>query len=247
MIVNYTEKGWEVITQRSHGSLACQLAFHWKASEHPERWVETLLAIAEHDDAEVELGGEQLLTEAGGPLNFSMKQFDRQHCEQLAMLTITKSRYIALLVSMHMDFLYRKEEKENAEVHAFLVQQRSLQQSWRKELGLTKTESQRIYHLLEWCDAFSLLLCQRQLQPEKRTMEISKGPDKRMYTVNQLQEGLLQVHPWPFEVNAFTVSFESRMLHQLQFESAAAFRQAFIEAAVIENRFTITKQGGSIK
>ena len=56
MIANYTENGWQVVTQRAHGILAAQFAYHWKKSERPDRWVETLLAIAEHDDAEVELG-----------------------------------------------------------------------------------------------------------------------------------------------------------------------------------------------
>src|SRR3954469_25116193 len=112
MIVNYTQSGWEVITQRAHGLVAAQVAMHWKMKERPERWLETLMAIAEHDDAEVELDGENLLTEAGGPLNFSMKGFDGQHCREMAMLTITKSRYIALPVSMHLEFLHRKQAKE---------------------------------------------------------------------------------------------------------------------------------------
>jgi hypothetical protein len=75
MIVNYTPDGWEVITQRSHGLLAMQLGMEWKQAARPQRWAETLLAIAEHDDAEVELDGEHLLTPRGGPLNFDMKQF----------------------------------------------------------------------------------------------------------------------------------------------------------------------------
>jgi hypothetical protein len=55
MIVNYTEAGWEVITQRAHGLLAAQIAGQWKHIVRTGRWTETLLAIAEHDDAQVEL------------------------------------------------------------------------------------------------------------------------------------------------------------------------------------------------
>lgn len=241
MIVNYTERGWEVITQRAHGLLASQLAFHWKASERPDRWMETLLAIAEHDDAEVELGGENLLTTAGGPLNFSMKNFDLKHCQDLALLTQTKSRYIALLVSMHMEFLYKKEEAVNKEAHRFLGEQRQLQAKWLKELTIKKQEAQRIYHLLEWCDAFSLLLCQRQIQPEKRGIEISTGPDRKAYSLFQTSDGLLCVTPWPFETDHFTVCFESRQIGQLQFDSSAAFRKAFIDAPVIDNSYLIAK------
>ncbi len=36
MIVNYTEIGWEIILQRAHGSLAAQIAAHWKKEERPK-------------------------------------------------------------------------------------------------------------------------------------------------------------------------------------------------------------------
>ncbi len=247
MIVNYQQTGWEVITQRAHGIVAAQVAMHWKAQERPERWLETLLAIAEHDDAEVELDGENLLTETGGPLNFSMKHFEKQHVEELAMLTLTKSRYIALLVSMHMEFLYRAEEKENKEAHDFLEQQRRLQSAWLQQLGMDRKEAERIYYLLEWCDAFSLLLCRQLIQPEKRAIEISTGADGMSYHLLEIDSGILTVDPWPFEVNTFTVSYESRKINQLKFEDSAEFRNAFKTAEVIETRWTVTRKKGKVK
>ena len=247
MIVNYIETGWEVITQRAHGIAAVQVAMHWKASERPERWMETLLAIAEHDDAEVELDGENLLTETGGPLNFAMRRFEHEHSHRLSMFTITKSRYIALLVSIHMEFLYRKEEKDNVEVHTFLEKQRALQSNWREQWGIEKAEADRIYYLLEWCDAFSLLLCQRQLPPEKRGIEISTGPDGVVYLLYEIESNVLTVEPWPFEIDALTVSFESREIKQLKFESSAEFRDAFINAPVKDNVWRIVKKPGKVR
>lgn len=247
MIVNYKETGWEVITQRAHGIVAAQLAMHWKAKDRPKRWMETLLAIAEHDDAEVELDGENLLTEAGGPLNFSMKVFELEHAQKLAMLSVTKSRYIALLASLHMDFLYRKEENDRKEVHEFLEQQRALQTQWQEQLGIGRKEAERIYYLLEWCDAFSLLLCQQLLQPEKRGIEISTGPDGEEYQLFEIEAGVLTVDPWPFEVDRFDVCCESREINQLKFESSAEFRNAFIKADVKENVWQITKKPGKVK
>ncbi|MEJ7739657.1 MAG: DUF3891 family protein [Chitinophagaceae bacterium] len=247
MIVNYTANGWEIITQRAHGILAAQVASHWNPKRRPGRWMETLLAIAEHDDAEVELDGETLLTASGGPLNFSMKQFDLPHCEKLAMLTLTKSRYISLLTSLHMDFLYRKEEHDNKAARAFLQEQRKLQTDLRKALGMEESEMKRIYYLLEWCDAFSLILCQRQVQPEKRSIEVSTGPDQVTYHLLQTGEKELTVDPWPFDINTFTVYFESRLIQQLQFEDAAAFREAFVKAAVMETTWEIVKKSSNIK
>lgn len=247
MIVNYKETGWEVVTQRAHGIVAAQVAMHWKAKERPTRWLETLLAIAEHDDAEVELDGENLITDTGGPLNFSMKLFDLEHCEKLAMLTITKSRYIALLASMHMDFLHRGEEKDNSEARRFLEHQRALQAQWREALGIDKKEAERIYYLLEWCDAFSLLLCRQQVQPEKRGIEISTGPDGIVYQLFEVEEGVLTVEPWPFESNTFSVAFESREIQQLKFESSSEFRSAFIHAPVKETVWKLAKKRGPVR
>ena len=208
MIVSYKEEGWQIITQRSHGILAAQLAMHWRTKDRPERWTETVLAIAEHDDAEAELDGENLLTPTGGPLNFDMKTFELEHCQKLSMLTRLKSKLIALLTSVHTVFLYGEEETTNAEAKAFLTEQKALQEQWRKELGMERPEVMRLYDLLEWCDACSLLICQGQQQPEKRKLEISTGPDKKMYHLTQVDEKTLTVEPWPFEAKTFTVSFE---------------------------------------
>lgn len=241
MIVNYTKEGWEIITQRAHGILAAQLGMNWKLKERPERWMETLLAIAEHDDAEVELEEDDLLTGQGGPLNFAMKSFDLQHCERLSRFSITKSRYIALLSSMHMEFLYKKEEKKNSEAREFLKKQRLLQEEWLRELKLKKEDVEKTYSFLEWCDAFSLLICQKQLQPEKRSIEISQGPDGNQYQLYQVDDKKLTINPWPFELSAFTVYYESRLISQLQFKDSAEFRDAFHKAKVSEIVWEIVK------
>ena len=44
MIVNYTDRGWEIISQRAHGLLAAQAAMAWRVKDRPERWTETVLS-----------------------------------------------------------------------------------------------------------------------------------------------------------------------------------------------------------
>lgn len=247
MIVNYKDTGWEIITQRAHGIVAAQVAMHWKAKDRPKRWLETLLAIAEHDDAEVELEKDDLVTETGGPVNFAMKKFELLHCQHQEALTISKSRYIALLVSMHMDFLYRKDEPENKEVRDFLAKQRELQAVWRKDLGISEAEARQIYYLLEWCDALSLILCRQQVQPECRAIEISTGPDGVVYNLTQDESGKLHIDPWPFEPNDFTIYYDSRNISQLKFKDAADFRDAFLKAPVTEVIWEVAKKPGKVK
>ncbi len=232
MIVIYKKKGWQIITQRAHGILAAMLASEWKIADRPERWLETLLAIAEHDDAEVELDGENLLSSTGGPLNFNMKEFDLAHYEKLTLLTITKNRYISLLISMHIEFLNRDVAKTNSQAKSLLREHKKLRKKWMKELQLTEMEVLKIYDLVEWCDACSLLLCQDLVPPEKRKLEISTGPDKRMYYLAKVGEQQLTVTPWPFEKEKFSINFEWRNIHQLEFKSSAEFRKEFLKAKV---------------
>ncbi|MEO9005324.1 MAG: DUF3891 family protein [Ginsengibacter sp.] len=242
MIVTYKEDGWYVVTQRSHGILAAQLGANWRVKDRPERWTETILAIAEHDDAEVELDGENLLTPTGGPLNFDMNVFDLAHYEKLSMLTLTKNQYIALLTSLHIEFLNREAAENNIECKNFLKEQATLREDWRKALHITEAESLRIYDLMEWCDAFSLLLCQWHLPPEERKLEISTGPDKKMYYLIQIDDDTITVDPWPFEAKSFTISFEYRIIKQLQFASSAEFRKVFLKAPVKEQIWKVSKQ-----
>ncbi|HEY5464044.1 MAG TPA: DUF3891 family protein [Hanamia sp.] len=247
MIVNYTKKGWQVVTQRAHGILAAQLAAEWKISERPGRWMDTLLAIAEHDDAEEELDGQNLLTRGGGPLNFNMKEFDQAYYEKLSLLTITKNRYIALLISLHIEFLCRKEAETNIKAKSFLKEQGILRQKWMHELNLKEKEVLRIYDLLEWCDACSLLLCQDLVQPEKRKLEISTGPNKKPYFVLQAGDQKLTVTPWPFETAKFVVRFEWRLMDQLQFTSSAEFRKEFLKAEVTETTWEVVRKAATKK
>jgi len=239
MIVNYTAFGWEVITQRAHGLLAAQVAAQWKHSIRTERWIETLLAIAEHDDAQVELERGNLLTAQGGPVDFKMKAFEQHHCSQTMDFALSKSRYIALLCSMHLGFIYGKECADNPDAAKFIKEQHAFQKQWRKELNLSVSETKRDYRLLEWCDSLSLLLCQHDNQPEARSVEISNGPEDRQYQLIQPGPGILTVEPWPFEQDHFEIYFEVRLIPQLEFKSTEQFRSAFRQAKVSEKRWVL--------
>jgi len=95
---------------------------------------------------------------------------------------------------------------------------------------------------MEWCDALSLLLCQGNLPPEKRKLEISTGPDKKMYYLVQIDSETLTVQPWPFETMKFQLSYEYRIIKQLDFSSSADFRKAFLKAPVKEQIWNLSKQ-----
>jgi hypothetical protein len=112
---------------------------------------------------------------------------------------------------------------------------------------MSKEEAEKIYALMEWCDACSLLICQKQLPPEQRAVEISHGPDKVKYRLYQLTEDQLTLEPWPFEVASFTVQYESRTINRLQFKTSEEFRQAFLEAPVRDTVWQVVKRKTPVK
>jgi len=228
MIVNYTESGWQIITQRSHGLLAAQICAHWRKDKQPRRWVETLVAAAEHDDVYDEWENEDLLNESGGPVNFKQTGFNLELSERLIGMAETKSAYIALLISRHIQFVHGEDPKSKG----FISDLRKRERDWLKAAGVSRKEVDLAYELVEFCDAFSLLICQGLVQPEGRKIEISKGPDGRAYEMYASGEGLV-VEPWPFERSSFDVSWECRTVSQLSFTGVAEFREQVAKADVI--------------
>jgi len=242
MIVNYKENGWEITTQRAHGVLAAQLASHWRKADRDKRWVETLVAIADHDDAQVELQRDDLLTATGGPVNFKMREFKLEHGQRTMEFSISKSRYIALLCSMHLTFIAGEPKEWDKKMKQFFADQKQCRALWLKELKLTNAEAQYNYDLLEWCDALSLLICQHDNQPEARAVEISRGPDDKPYQLIQTSIGELTVDPWPFEKRQFTVFYENRLINKLAFKDCFEFKQCFEEAQVNETSWKLVKK-----
>ncbi|MBW8684627.1 DUF3891 family protein [Chitinophaga rhizophila] len=228
MIVNYTNNGWEVITQRAHGMLAAAIAYNWNDSVKTNRWLETLMAIAEHDDGQTELDGMDLLTPSGGPVDFKMREITIDHCVNTINIALSKSVYIALLCSMHLQFICG--EHPEADVISFLKEQQQVRAQWRRLLKMTTKDADRDYALLEWCDALSLLLCQRENQPEHRAVDISLGPDNKNYQLIQKDADTLTVKPWPFKPAVFQLSYEKRLMKDLSYKDAEQFKTAFLNA-----------------
>jgi hypothetical protein len=235
MIVNYTEKGWQIILQRSHGLLAAQICAHWKKDNQPGRWVETLMATGEHDDANEELANPEINPGTGGPTNFKMKAFDVGYCDRLLELAFAKGRYIGMLIARHIHFLYKEDQASKS----YCEKLKQNEDKWLAEAGATSEEIAASYELLEFCDAFSLIICQGLMQPENRKMEISSGPDGLSYELTMPEPGKLCVTPWPFEQKSFQVNYESRCIGQLTFKNAAELKKKLNAADVQLHSLTL--------
>jgi len=243
MIVNSMQDGWEVIYQRSHALLAATLVSYWHQALRPERWTETLVAIAQHDDQENYWEGSRQLSDIGAPLDFTQIDIDTNKIK--ARFTIEngeqQSLWIALMLSRHTSFLYEAMRGQDAALDEFLDEQIANQKLWMKVVGVSKKETDQAYAIVGWADRLSLILCKRELPDGERWLDICNGPDDQLYRVMQQADNTVKLDPWPYEVNRVTFSVEARKLKQLKFESDIAFRKAIQEAEVEKREWEFVK------
>jgi hypothetical protein len=228
VITHATPTGWQIIYQRAHALLAMQIAYYWLPDQRPQRWIDLLAAIAQHDDGGSEWEGKDLLTPAGAPKDFKLGDVNLNKPVETVKHAGYQSRYIALLQSMHFCNLY-KDFADQREIADFLKQQVAQQGKWREALGMSEADADRDYRLLYLADTFSLVLCQRQLPTDGRHLEIGSGPDETVYYARRCtdaggsdprsagNEFILTVEPWPFEASAFDVSVETTLIEGLTF------------------------------
>jgi len=232
MIVKSIPTGWEIIYQRAHGLLAAELGFYWEIAQRPPHFMKTLLAIAEHDDGRPESRSSENLTKAGAPKHFQLAGRNAKQYRNVMEISAAKSRWNALMTSLHMTFLYEDKKYDDQDIEAFVEEQHIFQKHLLKELKISKAKAEQAYHFVEWCDALSLLLCMDKIQPEQRRMDISQGPDGTMYQIWQDEKEQLRVEPWPFEPTSFSVEVEYRELDQLQFKDAVELDECLRTAPV---------------
>ncbi|MFA0961181.1 DUF3891 family protein [Roseivirga sp. BDSF3-8] len=217
MIVNMKEKGWEIIFQRAHGLLAAKLADKIREElwPPPQYRVDTLAAIAEHDDGQPGWEGKNHISDTGAPLNFTFHGVDLKQARKVVQNGIYKSKWIALLTSMHTSSLYAPFA-DREEVATFLNEQEAHQKKLRHYLSISKEEVEKHYKLMRWCDEFSLILCQDRIPKGGKKLEIGKLPDGTSRWV-YAKESLLVVTPWCFEEKEVEVYTEARGLEKLSF------------------------------
>jgi hypothetical protein len=234
MIISYNAQGWQIITQRSHGLLAGQICARWKHDDQPSRWMETLIATAEHDDVFNEFERNPLIDPNGAPINFKETSFNLDAAQCLMDMALTKSRFIALLINRHIRFTHGDDPL----AATFIAELKKQEVIWLKEAEVNKKELDEAYELLEFCDAFSLLICQSLIPPEGRRMEISCGPDGTSYSLFQQQDRII-VEPWPFAISKFEVLMETRTMNVLKFSSDEQFRKLLKACPIAMVRWVI--------
>ncbi|KAA3439976.1 DUF3891 family protein [Rufibacter hautae] len=242
MIVNPHERGWEIVYQQAHALLAAEIGFAWLPEKRPLYFMQTLAAIAQHDDGQQDLTGRYALTPAGAPANFTQLPFCLEQAQQVMKEARFQGRWRSLLTSMHLSFLYEELRGQKKEWDAFLDEQLQCQRKWRQGLKIKKAQAQYAYDFMQWCDRFSLILCRNELPEMERALEISNGPDQVKYEVALLKTGTVRVTPWPFREKQVNLCVEARCLTQLQFSSDQELDRALWQTPVTRKEWLLQKE-----
>lgn len=232
MIVNVSQKGWEIIFQRAHALLAGQIAMQWKINQRPPWWTETLAAIIDHDDGQKEWHKGEHLTDAGAPMDFTILELDLYQAKNTVKNARYRSRWIALLTSIHTSTLYEKIRGQSKDIDNFLDEQQSYQQKLRLSLKVKKEDVERAYRVMFLCDACSLVLCKNEVPAGGRKLELGICPKGESCFIHAKEEGLFTVTPWLFEASQFQVSVESFHLDQLAYRNDQALSEALDRAEI---------------
>lgn len=247
MIVNTTNKGWEIISQYAHGLLAGRIAAQIHPKYRPKQWVETLTAIIEHDDKQIDLDMQSCLSDAGLPMDFTLskadpKASDLKRVQGLMALAKNKSSWIALLISCHLDFLYNKDGA-GKKMQRFLEEESKFRKQTIKIFAITEEKLNEYYQILKFCDRLSLILCKDEVPKNGRSLEINQSINDETFFIYRDDKDHLIIAPWYFKQESFDLSVESRYVKQATFSSGAALQRALDRTEVTSKNFEFIKKG----
>ena len=236
MIVRFTDEGWDIILQRHHAYIATILldALAWPLAKNNR--IDLLVATSEHDNDYNEFCRTDLLNAAGAPRDFTMEPFRQTDCERLLWEGVAKSPLVGLLLSHHIQFVHAPQSTEAA---AYCHRLKPLQRRLRNQAGIQVAESRKLYAVLQWCDALSLIICQQQIPVEGRRLEISRGPEAEPYWIQGLTSTTATVTPWPFEKSTVPISIVRRSIKKLQFNNDQEFQKELHQAPINVDMFTL--------
>tara|TARA_R110002020_G_scaffold154714_6_gene335329 strand:- start:237918 stop:238655 length:738 start_codon:yes stop_codon:yes gene_type:complete len=245
MIVRKTNEGWDIIYQYAHGILAGQIAHHLKHKFRPEFWVETLTAIIEHDDNQLDFNEKPYLNDAGMPQDFNevnrSEDENLERAERVFDTAMRKSGFVALLISLHLEFLYGDLEKTHNGFKKMLRKQKKIRKELRTNYSLSKKEAAAYYEILRFCDRCSLILCQEKLPAVERMLEINTSIEGEQYFIFCRSDGSIGVEPWCFESEKFEVGVELHPVTESTFKSNKELKKALDTAAFKRETFSFRK------
>lgn len=229
-----TDEGYVIILQTTHGLLAGKIANQLHICCRNQFWSETFTAITEHDDQQLRFKEKDYLNNLGVPLNFTENNVSNKkvlkHAKRIFHKSLAKSKWIGLMVYLHMDFLYSAMDYKP--MQAFLKKHSGIHATTYQLYGTNKKEAEKSYQVLRFCDRLSLILCLDEIPSSERELEINTSIANKTYKISQQHTGGIIVVPWCFQEDSFELSVEKRFLKQAKFGGNQELKEALKESEV---------------
>jgi len=236
MIVNQNIEGWEIFSHSSHGLLAGKIAHEINDSYKNENWVATLAAIIEHDDRQLNFDEKEYLTKIGTPKDFLLENRNVHEIVKRSRRLLAQSReksiWIAMLIAHHLQFIYKEMAIDKKTISKFLKELQQIEAGYMKDLDLTEKKLDAIYQIMVFADRCSLILCQDEIPMKNRQLEINTSIDGQTFWIKRKENGDLQIKPWIFEKESFTVNAEYKLVTQSSFISNNEFEKLLDKSAL---------------
>jgi len=177
MIVTKSKEGFHIINHAAHGLLAGKIATHIKHNLMPKQWFETIIAITEHDDRQLNFDEKNYLSDIGIPLDFTEESSTNiqvlKRMQRVINSVKSKSSWTRLLVSYHLQFLYGKLRSQSKKVDSFLLEERKMRSKILSDYKIDNKKGKAYYEILRFCDRLSLILCKNEVPTRGRKLEIN--------------------------------------------------------------------------
>ena len=245
MLINFIDKGLEVITHPAHGLLSGKIAEQVHSSFRLVNWLETITAIIEHDDEQLSPKQKNCISKIGKPLDFLNNTLppekSLQHAKAVFDKVLLKSSWSAMLLSHHLQFLYEDAAKDLDEFKEFLKGMKHFRKVTCALHQVDTKEVERLYQIMIFSDRLSLILCQNEIPLLGRELEINKSIAGKTYFIKELEDGSITVRPWVFERDSFEISVDARLLKEIKFKNEKDFTEALARAAIYFKRWKFSK------
>ena len=244
MIVNHTDKGYDIITHYAHGLQTAQIGQYLKMDYRPKYWLSTLCAMIEHDDEQLNFENDNNVSENGIPLDFEKIDVDLddvlERCKRVMVQSRTRSQWVALIIAHHLEFLYKDLSDQNDKLGDFFVELHDLKIRFRKSYKIKAEESLKYYQLLKFCDRCSLILSKNEVPSGGRKLEINSSIDGFKYFIYN-SKGTNHIEPWPFIKDEFSIFTEVYSFEELQFNSSTELKKKIFTKSPLIREFKLSR------
>ncbi|MCP9236139.1 DUF3891 family protein [Lewinella sp. JB7] len=223
MLVRPHPAGWRITLHPAHGLLAAELYTQLPVVVPADLSLPTLLAVAQHDDHQLNFADGDYLTERGAPKDFTLLEISEKQrslqAESLMADARRKHGWTGLLIGRHYEFLYAGQPVD-ARLRKLLDRIKTRRKELLKSRGWTSELLETTYGRLRFCDRLSLILCGEELPTLGRDLEINDALGDPVFLHQDPESGVLGVRPWPFATEEFTVSVESYVVEKLSYRTS---------------------------